>query len=82
MDLHAFLSEISPHNVSPMIQYDMLLRWKSQRKRHDVDMDEIRTSVWPQTAVRSSKIALCRHRDGPMGADVLEIVRGWLWEVS
>ena len=45
-------------------------------------MDEIRTAVWLQTAVRSSKIALCRQQDGLMGADVLEIVRGWLWEVS
>ena len=71
MDLHAFLSEISPHNVSPMIQYDMLLRWKSQRKRHDVDMDEIRTAVWLQTAVRSSKSALCRQQNGLMGAVVL-----------
>ena len=71
MDLHAFLSEISPHNVSQMIQYDMLLRWKSQRKRHDVDMDEIRTAVWLQTVVRSSKIALCRQQNELMGADML-----------
>ena len=45
-------------------------------------MDGIRISVWLQTAVRSSKIALCRQWDGLMGADVLDIVRGWLWEVS
>ena len=30
-------------------------------------MDEIRTAVWLQTAVRSSKIALCRQQDGLMG---------------
>ena len=54
-----------------MIQYDMLLRWKSQRKRHDVDMDEIRTAVWLQTVVRSSKIALCRQQNELMNADML-----------